>query len=444
MSAWAGGLAAFGLPGWTCLVLLVIGGVCALLRSRRRPVVTLLVCLLAAGAVGGAAATRVAVNRSGVVGSLAADRAAVTLTAGVTGDPVLRTGRFGAFTLTRVTVTEVLGRGRSRSTRVPVLVIADESWAAVELGARVVASGRLAPPDGPDLAGVLSTGRPPRVLFRPGELLGGAAAVRAGIAASSVRGAAGRPRAGAGARGRGRPADVVAGRGGLPHLRAHPPRGGVRHEPHPGRRFLLVLARWAGVRARGLALVGVLGVLGFVLLARPEPSVLRAAAMGTVALVGMGSRGRDRGVRALGVAVFVLLLLDPWLALSVGFVLSTLATAGILFLGPPFRDALGSWLPRWAAEALAVPFAAQLACTPVVAAIYGQVSLVAVVANLVVAAALWQAAVLGLLGGVVMLVLPPLGHAFGRVAGLCASWIITVAVHLARLPTAAVDWARQA
>ena len=304
----------------------------------------------------------------------------------------------------------------------------------------MVASGRLAPPDGPDLAGVLSTARPPRVLSRPGDLLGGAAAVRAGIAAS-VSGAPPDARALV-------PALVVGDDRqmsaqvvedfrtcGLTHLAAV---SGTNLTLVVG--FLLVLARWVGVRARGLVLVGVLGVLGFVLLARPEPSVLRAAAMGTVALAGMGSRGRDRGVRALGVAVFVLLLLDPWLALSVGFVLSSLATAGILFLGPPFRDALATWLPRWAAEALAVPFAAQLACTPVVAAISGQVSLVAVVANLVVAAAVGPATVLGLLGGVAMLVLPPLGHACGRIAGLCASWIITVAVHLARLPTASVDW----
>ena len=205
--------------------------------------------------------------------------------------------------------------------------------------------------------------------------------------------------------------------------------------------FLLVLARWAGVRARGLVLVGVLGVAGFVLLARPEPSVLRAAAMGSVALVGLGARGRDTGIRALGVAVLVLLLLDPWLALSVGFALSALATAGILFLGPPFRDALGGWLPRWAAEALAVPFAAQLACTPVVAAISGQVSLVAVVANLVVAVVVGPATVLGLLGGVLMLLVQPAGLACGWLAGLCASWIITVATHLARLPAAALDWA---
>ena len=130
----------------------------------------------------------------------------------------------------------------------------------------------------------------------------------------------------------------------------------------------------------------------------------------------------------------MLLLLDPWLALSVGFALSALATAGILFLGPPFRDALARWLPRWAAEALAVPFAAQLACTPVVAAISGQVSLVAVVANLVVAVVGRAATVLGLLGGVLVRLVAPAGLACGWLAGLCASWIITVATHLARLP----------
>src|SRR3954447_26168689 len=191
--------------------------------------------------------------------------------------------------------------------------------------------------------------------------------------------------------------------------------------------FLLVVARWVGVRARGLVLVGVIGVVAFVVLARPEPSVLRAAAMGSVALLGLGSRRRDRGVRALGVAVVVLVLLDPWLAVSVGFVLSALATAGILLVAPPMRDALQAWLPRWAAEAIAVPFAAQLACTPVVAAISGQVSLVAVAANLLVAPAVGPATVLGLLGGVVVLV-SPLGTVLGSLAGWCAQWVVLVAV----------------
>jgi competence protein ComEC len=204
--------------------------------------------------------------------------------------------------------------------------------------------------------------------------------------------------------------------------------------------FLLILARWVGIRARGLVVVGILGVAGFVLLARTEPSVVRAAAMGSVALIGMSSGGRERGVRALGVAVWVLLLLDPWMALSIGFALSALATAGILFIAPPCRDALQRWLPQWLAEAVAVPLAAQLACTPLVAAISDQVSLVAVVANMLVAPAVGPATVLGLTGGLVVLVVEPLGELLGRVAGWCGWWIIAVAERSAELPTAAVGW----
>ena len=209
--------------------------------------------------------------------------------------------------------------------------------------------------------------------------------------------------------------------------------------------FVLVLARWAGVRARGLVVVGALGVLGFVLLARPEPSVVRAAAMGSVALVGMGTNGRDRGVRALGVAVLVLLLLDPWLALSLGFVLSALATAGILLLAPPWRDALMRWLPRWLAEAVAVPLAAQERSarrwwprSPTRSAWWRW-------------SRTWRsrplvgpATVLGLVGGLVMLVVDPVGLLLGRLAGGCAWWIVTVADRSARLPTAAVEWSATA
>ncbi len=204
--------------------------------------------------------------------------------------------------------------------------------------------------------------------------------------------------------------------------------------------FLLVLARWGGVRGRWLYAVGAAGIAGFVLLARTEPSVLRAAVMGSVALLAMGSNGLQRGSRALGVAVLVLLLVDPALATSPGFALSVLATAGILLLAPGFRDALARWLPRWVAEAVAVPTAAQLACTPLVAAISGQVSLVAVAANLATAPVVGPATVLGLSGGLVTLVAPPLGRLLGASASWCVAWIVVVARHGATLPTAAIGW----
>ena len=121
--------------------------------------------------------------------------------------------------------------------------------------------------------------------------------------------------------------------------------------------FLLVLARWVGVRARGLVLVGALrGASGFVLLARPSRACCGPPRWARSPWSGWGREDGDRGVRALGVAVFVLLLLDPWLALS----RRVRAVGAGDRRHPVPRAAVRAtrwprWLPRWVAEALAVP-----------------------------------------------------------------------------------------
>jgi competence protein ComEC len=202
---------------------------------------------------------------------------------------------------------------------------------------------------------------------------------------------------------------------------------------------VMAVGRAAGIRRRGLWLLGALSIIAFVLLARPDPSVIRAAAMGAVgvAALGFGVRG---GVRALAWAVVGLLFLDPWLSRSAGFILSATATAGILLLAPPFARRLERWMPRWCALAIAVPIAAQLVCTPAIAAISGQISLVAVVANLLAAPAVAPATVAGLLGGLVALVSVPLSQLAGIVAGACASWILTVGHRAAALDAASLEW----
>lgn len=202
---------------------------------------------------------------------------------------------------------------------------------------------------------------------------------------------------------------------------------------------MLALARAARAPPRVLLVVGLLGVLGFVLLARPEPSVLRAAGMGLVGLAAVGYGGRG-GLRALSVAVVVLLFVDPWLSRSVGFVLSVCATAGILVLAPPLTARLRRWLPHWVALAIAVPFAAQLACTPAIAAIQDEVSLVAVAANLAAGPVVAPATIFGLLGGLVDLVWPAGARVVGTVAGVSAGWIVLVARWGAGLDGAAVPW----
>jgi competence protein ComEC len=166
---------------------------------------------------------------------------------------------------------------------------------------------------------------------------------------------------------------------------------------------------------------------------------VRAAAMGAVgiAALGFGSRG---GLRALCWAVLGLLFLDPWLSRSPGFILSVSATAGILVLAPVLARRLESWMPRWCALAIAVPVAAQLACTPAIAALSGEISLVAVLANLLAAPAVAPATVAGLVGGLLALVWGPLGQLCGVLAGASASWILTVGHTAAGLDAASLEW----
>jgi competence protein ComEC len=162
--------------------------------------------------------------------------------------------------------------------------------------------------------------------------------------------------------------------------------------------------------------------------------------MGTVALAGMSSGSQARGIRALAVAVIVLMLVDPWLARSAGFILSTLATAAIVVLSGPWTRLLSRWLPTIVAEAVAVPTAAQLVCTPVVAMLSGQVSLVGVVANMVAAPAVGPATVMSLLAGVVATADVTLGQLIGRLAEIPLGWIVLVAQHGAGLTGATVQW----
>jgi competence protein ComEC len=205
--------------------------------------------------------------------------------------------------------------------------------------------------------------------------------------------------------------------------------------------FVLPLARIGGVRARGLTVVGLWMVVVFVVLARPQPSVLRAAVMGLVALAAMTSaQGARRAVRGLSVAVIVLLLVDTSLAGSAGFALSVLATAGIVLFGPSWRDALARWMPIRLAEAISCPLAAQLACTPVVAWLSGQVSLVAVAANLMAGPAVGPATILGFGAAGIALLSADLARLVGWLAGWPARWIILVAEQGADLPGASSEW----
>ena len=97
---------------------------------------------------------------------------------------------------------------------------------------------------------------------------------------------------------------------------------------------VLLLARLARAGPRTAAVLAALALIGFVVLARPSPSVLRAAVMGGVTVLALAVGRRRSVVPALAAAVIVLLLVDPGLATDPGFALSVLATGALVLLAP--------------------------------------------------------------------------------------------------------------
>jgi len=205
--------------------------------------------------------------------------------------------------------------------------------------------------------------------------------------------------------------------------------------------FVLVVARTVGVRGWWLRGLAVLVVVAFIGLCRAEPSVLRAAAMGVVALAATGRRGLGpAALRHLSCAVWLLILVDPWLARSWGFALSVAATGGILWWSGSWRRAMSTWAPEWLAESVCVPAAAQLATQPIITALSGSISLAGVAANMAAGPFVAPVTVLGLLAALAGVLCPPLGVVLGWCAGWCAEPIILIARACGRLPAATLTW----
>jgi competence protein ComEC len=204
---------------------------------------------------------------------------------------------------------------------------------------------------------------------------------------------------------------------------------------------MLLLLRTLRCGPRTAAAGAMVALVGFVVLAGPEPSVLRAGAMGAVGLLALAVGRQRAALPALSVAVIVLVLWDPAMAVSIGFALSVLATGGLVLVAPRWAERLAAGgVPRGLAEALAVPAAAHLVTAPVVAGFAGQVSVVAIVANLVAAPVVAPATVLGVLAAVVAPVASWPAELLVRLAGPEADWLIFVARHGADVPGAVIAW----
>ena len=177
--------------------------------------------------------------------------------------------------------------------------------------------------------------------------------------------------------------------------------------------------------ARRLALT-LAAAVAFVAVVGPDGSVLRAAVMGSVALLAGGWIRPVDPVHSLPFALVVLLAARPTLVTSAGLHLSAAATLGIVLWSRPLAARL-RWLPRPVAGSLAVTLAAQAGVAPLLVALFERLSLVAPVTNVLVAPAVAFATLAGMGASVVAPFAPTLASLMARSASPALRWILAVA-----------------
>ncbi len=158
--------------------------------------------------------------------------------------------------------------------------------------------------------------------------------------------------------------------------------------------LLALGARLLGKRL-GVA-AALVGIALYALLVGGEPSVVRAAVMGTLVVLATGLGRASTALVALGAAALGMAAANPHVLWDVGFQLSVAATAGLLLIAPGLTRAISRLLgagssdpllrrgAAFLADGLAVTLAASLAVLPLLLYSFQRISLVGLLTNLLI------------------------------------------------------------
>ena len=164
--------------------------------------------------------------------------------------------------------------------------------------------------------------------------------------------------------------------------------------------FALFLRRRVALTATGVVIVL------FALMAGGGMATIRAMLMGLIAILGRYLKRPALALRSLCVAVLMMLLWNPLVVFDAGFVLSVLATLGIIMLGNWVESWLG-WLKEGILRSTAATtMAAQLFVLPALLYYTGVLSFVSLPANVVFLPFVPLAMLLGFVAGLLALIHP--------------------------------------
>ena len=408
---------------------------------------SLLVCALCAATVLAVSAAHLWSRQRDPLTMAVASGQPVTLIGTVSQEPRVSATSRSTLVITALDVEQVAGR----ASRLRATVLADKQWLSLPMGTRVQVRTRLRPTDpGRAETAIIPKRAGLKVLSPPTGVLGAVTGIRSGLArAVGAQGAAGTGEETGfwppGARAL-VPGVALGDDHALPaQVREDMRTVSMTHltavsGQHVAIVLGLVLAALGVLPRRWRALLGAVLLTALVILVRPSGSVLRAATMGAVMLLGVVAGRRAASVPALCAGAIVLLLIDPWQSRDYGFALSVVATAGIVIGSKPVAVHLSRRLPRWLAAAVALPLVAQAASGPLLILLQPSVGAWSVPANLLSESAAVIATISGLLAALILPAWPAAATVIAWPALAACSWMVWVAGFFAHLPGATLPW----
>ncbi|MCX6808402.1 MAG: ComEC/Rec2 family competence protein [Candidatus Berkelbacteria bacterium] len=186
-------------------------------------------------------------------------------------------------------------------------------------------------------------------------------------------------------------------------------------------------------------------VLFFVVMTGSFSSAIRAAIFSVLILFGKTYGRRADQTNLMLLAALVMILVNPFtLRSDVGFQLSFLAFAGLIYLSP----LIGGWFEKgWRAKIpgiirkpLPETLGAQIFVTPLIFAQFGVVSLISPFANVLVVGTVPFAMAFSFAAAVLGLIYYPLGKIAALVAWPSLEYIIKMVEWLAKVPWAAIHF----
>ena len=212
---------------------------------------------------------------------------------------------------------------------------------------------------------------------------------------------------------------------------------------------IMIIAEWIMIALmhtklpRRMSIVaGGIAILLFVGIAGASATAIRAALMALIALYARATARTYTAGRALLLVVLLMLVWNPlYLMYDPGFSLSVAATAGLIWLAPRIETFLPFLKNEFWKSAIATTLAAQIAVLPLLLYDTGNLSLVALPANLlampIVPIAMGLSAIAGF-AGILFGVFAPLFGVMLALPAYAASWyLITLASESSALPFAA-------